>query len=366
MPEVARRHTEWLASEGYRVTAVHSWMERSSGEVKGVVLKHLPWPKRFLMSRLNPWNYSSQLHAYSKRVSAVIEFVGPDLVYSEGLLLSDYLRRPNDRRVPTIFHPHGLEMFQNMGSLLLNARAWPLRAVARMHGMTADRTITQGGRLTEILQTAVGVPKERLAYLPNCAPNQFELASHSRNGHRCRFLFVGRAEPRKGLHLLLSTFSAVDGATLAVVGSSADSSLIASNVVLHGPVHDRDALRDLFDAADYLVVPSSAEGMATVILEAFSRGLPVIATDVGASCDLVRNGSSGWLITPGDASALLKAIVLARDLPQASYSLMSDEALRIATNDFSPARVKRMLVELVESVLRQNSRATSHVMLTDA
>jgi glycosyltransferase involved in cell wall biosynthesis len=63
------------------------------------------------------------------------------------------------------------------------------------------------------------------------------------------------------------------------------------------------------DAATLLVLPSRSEGMGRVIVEAFCRGRPVVASRVGGIPDLVEDGANGLLVEPGDTEALADALV---------------------------------------------------------
>jgi glycosyltransferase involved in cell wall biosynthesis len=63
------------------------------------------------------------------------------------------------------------------------------------------------------------------------------------------------------------------------------------------------------DEATALVLPSRSEGMGRVIVEAFCRARPVVATRVGGIPDLVENEKNGLLVEPGNATALADAIV---------------------------------------------------------
>jgi glycogen(starch) synthase len=66
---------------------------------------------------------------------------------------------------------------------------------------------------------------------------------------------------------------------------------------------------DELDRARVLVLPSRSEGMGRVIVEAFCRGRPVVATRVGGIVDLVQDGVNGLLVEPGDTAELTDAIV---------------------------------------------------------
>jgi glycosyltransferase involved in cell wall biosynthesis len=59
---------------------------------------------------------------------------------------------------------------------------------------------------------------------------------------------------------------------------------------------------------DIFCLPSLNEGMGKVVVEAMAMGLPVVASNVGGIKDLVRDGQSGLLVPPGDASALSGAL----------------------------------------------------------
>jgi glycosyltransferase involved in cell wall biosynthesis len=63
------------------------------------------------------------------------------------------------------------------------------------------------------------------------------------------------------------------------------------------------------DASTFLLLPSRSEGMGRVIVEAFCRARPVLASRVGGIPDLVEDGSNGLLVEPGDTNGLVDAIV---------------------------------------------------------
>jgi starch synthase (maltosyl-transferring) len=89
---------------------------------------------------------------------------------------------------------------------------------------------------------------------------------------------------------------------------------IAARPVLAERVHwlgRRDDVPGLLSAADVLVSASLWEGMPNVVLEAMAARLPVVATSVEGSEDLVTTGQTGWLVRPGDPGALADALLQA-------------------------------------------------------
>ncbi len=351
MQAIARRQIEMLVGAGFEVVSVSSRDEgRPQQNDLGWRNICIPWPGRSLFRKLSPYRYVRDLELFSEEAMRVIDSVEPDCVYSEGPLLSAYLQRPRRLRVPTIFHPHGLEMFQHKGSIIEDAKALPLRGITSWHARNADVVVcySRRGPLMRILTEQCGAPPERIFAMPNAVSLDQTLAEAPKpRAAGGRFLFIGRNDPRKGLPLLLKAFHGLTGATLDVVGAYTVPMGAPSSIRVHGEVRDRARIREFFSAADFVVVPSYAEGMPTVILEAFAQAVPVIATDVGASADAVRTGETGFLIPPGDAGALREAMAAAMALDEATYARLSANCLEAARTTYAPATIRDQLVGLI-------------------
>ena len=84
------------------------------------------------------------------------------------------------------------------------------------------------------------------------------------------------------------------------------------NVIFPGFISDRAAF---FAALDLFIMPSRSEAWGLAALEAMANGVPVIASDVGGLPEIVETGNGGWLVPPGDATALARAITAAASDP---------------------------------------------------
>ena len=71
---------------------------------------------------------------------------------------------------------------------------------------------------------------------------------------------------------------------------------------------DEERVREEIAASRCLVLPSFAEGLPVVIMEAMALGRPVISTYIGGIPELVKPGESGWLVPAGDSDALAEAM----------------------------------------------------------
>ena len=124
-----------------------------------------------------------------------------------------------------------------------------------------------------------------------------------------RLLFVGRAEERKGLPVLLRAFEALRGAgvdaRLTVAGATREEVepllLEPDGVEVAGRVSDEEKWA-LLGGADVLCAPSlGGESFGMVLTEAFASGTPVVASDIAGYRDVVRDGRDGLLVPVGDA-----------------------------------------------------------------
>lgn len=86
-----------------------------------------------------------------------------------------------------------------------------------------------------------------------------------------------------------------------------------ANVTLPGFICDRAAF---FEALDVFIMPSRSEAWGLAALEAMAGGVPVIASDIGGLAELLDDGNGGWLVRPGDAGALARAITYAAANPE--------------------------------------------------
>ena len=91
----------------------------------------------------------------------------------------------------------------------------------------------------------------------------------------------------------------------ALVAQSRELGIAAAIHFLGG----RDDVPQLLRQSDIFISASNWEGFPTVILEAMAADLPVVATDVGGSRELVQTGETGYLVPPRDPAALAAAIV---------------------------------------------------------
>jgi len=118
----------------------------------------------------------------------------------------------------------------------------------------------------------------------------------------------------------------------------------------HGLGYREDVNR-LVNEADLLVHPAKQEPLGRVLLEAAAAGLPIVATDVGGTSEIIADGSSGRLVAPGDAPSLAAAVVeLATDSPLRNR--FAAAARQRVAREFTPRAAANNLMQTWRAIRR--------------
>lgn len=178
-----------------------------------------------------------------------------------------------------------------------------------------DRVVSVSSDSTELAR-AQGIAPRRLLTVPN----GIDLASLPFREHRANgpVVFVGRLSPEKNVDILLhaiallrergsnpSVILAGDGPERARLESLRATLRLTDNVHFIGAISDVPAL---LNSAGILVLPSRSEGISLALLEAMACGVPVLATRVGGSVEVIEDGVSGSLVASDDPEALADAV----------------------------------------------------------
>lgn len=165
---------------------------------------------------------------------------------------------------------------------------------------------------------------------------------------------VGRLVEQKGHKYLFEALSMLNGKyniKLLVVGEGPLLQSLKSQVTSHKLddkvifTGQRKDVAQILDASDCLVLPSLYEGLPVCVLEAMAVGKPVIATKVGGTPELIKDGETGLLVEPKNSEALLRAIEKLTHLSDRGKE-MGIKARDMVYNDFSIASIAKHTEEL--------------------
>lgn len=170
----------------------------------------------------------------------------------------------------------------------------------------------------------LGVPKGRVTVVPiftdvtrfNTLSPSFDLKK-SYSGYGKIVLSLGRLTREKNYSGLIRAFSRVrkthDDALLLIVGDGIEREhllFLARSLGIEKHIRILPWARDTvsyYKGADVYVQPSLYEGWGLAVIEASSSGAPVVMTDVGCAGEIIEDGTSGLVVTPGDDEALGEA-----------------------------------------------------------
>ena len=198
-------------------------------------------------------------------------------------------------------------------------------------GWPADR----GHFVPNFVAADVGRPIDRAALgVPDAAP---------------LLLAAGRLHRNKAFDVLLSALKRVPDAYVLIAGNGEagrDLEVLAHKLGVASRTRFlgwRGDMADLMATADMLVCPSRIEPLGNVVIEAWARGLPVVAAAAAGPAWLIREGEDGLLAPLEDAAALAAAIRRLAEAPQQAATMAAAGRRRFEAEFAEEAVVGRFL-----------------------
>jgi len=201
-----------------------------------------------------------------------------------------------------------------------------------------DALTTPTRRAAELLESAAGVTGV-LAISCGIDASRFANETPTTNKNP-RFLFLGRLDDEKRIHILLQAVAKLtehpnvivelvgDGGERENLSRLATQLGIADRVIFTGHISDRD-LPAAYERCTAFVMPSIAELQSIATMEAMASGRPVIAADAMALPHLVHDGDNGYLFPPDDPAALADRLRRILNADQQELNRLSENSLHL-------------------------------------
>ena len=223
------------------------------------------------------------------------------------------------------------------------SRGWTAATLKVRLNETLDRFFLRGmdrvvcvseGQAVKVRRA--GVPRDRVVVIRNAIraerfdhpdPADRDLLRDLLPTHPARIVgAAGRLSPEKGFGVLVSAAAAVARDTpdvgFVLFGDGPLRDDLARQITAEGLdgrfllAGFRDDLDRILPHMNLVVLPSFTEGLPNVVLEAFAAGVPVVATAVGGTPEVVEDGVNGYLVPAGDPAALARRIRDALDIEE--------------------------------------------------
>ena len=246
----------------------------------------------------------------------------PAIVHTHGwgTLLEGFLAAKL-ARVPIVVHGEHGSIETRRRNIWVQRLAWPF----------ADQLLSVSENHRRTLAATIGVPPERIKAIPNGVDlTRYRVRSPSQVlALRQRYHIppdhlvlgsVGRLVEVKQYQHLLMAFAALQRQPASIpcrvvlIGDGplrGELTALARQLGIQNHVHflgRQDHVHELLNLLDIFVLTSHSEGMSNTILEAMATGLPVVATDVGGTPELVVDGQTGVLVPPQAPDSLAQAL----------------------------------------------------------
>ena len=261
------------------------------------------------------------------------------------------------------------------------AESWKVRlyeALDRFHLRWMDRVVCVSEKQAERVRRA-GVSPERVVVIRNAIdPERFadvdlrycqQLQDFFPTPRRCIVGAAGRLSPEKGFDVLVRAAERIAACdrTLGFVhfgggplreelARRVEAAGLQDTFVFAGHRPDLDQFLPFFDL---MVLPSFTEGLPNVVLEAFAAGVPVVATAVGGTPEVVEDGVNGFLVPAGDDAALARRILDALESDD-RRQLMGRRGCERVRQDFTFAAqaraYRRLFAELLPGLVTPPDR----------
>jgi glycosyltransferase involved in cell wall biosynthesis len=197
-----------------------------------------------------------------------------------------------------------------------------MRLLVRSMFLGAGRVIVLGSATAVTVVALLEVPGERIDIVPNAVPGPANLAREKKEEEDAEphILFLGQLLRRKGVHDLIAALAQREVAdlqwTATLAGGGPDQAGFEEQAAQGGILHrisfpgwlSHSATRSLLETSAILVLPSYAEEMAMSVLEGMAFGLCIVCTPVGALAEVVEDGVSALVVSPGDIQGLAVAL----------------------------------------------------------
>lgn len=276
-------------------------------------------------------------------------------------------------RVATMFSRHTTTVVTVHNQVLYGGVSRPMRwiylVLERRLARRTARIVTVSDALRRELIDIYRLPSDLVTTVHNGLDLAPFLAGGDRRGARARYgvaddalLFglAARFAPQKALDVLVEAAAGVlasepravlmiagDGPLLENVRTKARATSVRDRMLFPGFETD---VPGLLAALDLYISSSVTEGLSLALIEAMAAGLPIVATRVGGTPEVVEDGVSGLLVPAGKAKPLADAIArLLADPPLRKR--MGDAGRERAVAEFSEGTMLDRMAALYEEVL---------------
>jgi glycosyltransferase involved in cell wall biosynthesis len=309
---------------------------------------------RVAMSRqLGPRDLGAVRH-----VARRIAEADADVVHGHGAKGGAYARLVPARQALRVYTPHGGSLHYHWGS----GTGLLYLALERVLMRRTDLFLFESAYGRDVFRAKVGDPGARAGVVHN-GVTEAEFAPVASDAQATDLVFVGELRAFKGVDVLIEAIAALarDGrpVTATIVGEGPDRAALEAAAAAAGLANAVKfaglmPARSGFALGRLVVVPSRAESLPYIVLEAAAAGIAVIATRVGGIPEIFGPQRCD-LVTPGDPRALACAIAAALQDPAATRAAALRLQARVRASFSAAAMTEAVLAAYLDAMVKKSS-----------
>lgn len=313
-----------------------------------------------------PGNYIYNSYRYSKLVYKAIQdnVNNYDFIYVKGFAGWKLLREKKKGNIlPKIgINFHGMNMFLPVSGIKAEISKRILVPFTKYNINLSDYIFSYGGKVTNTIINAGVVNNNNIIEIPTGVDKSWINNNNTNSTNDVtNFIFCGRYDLIKGIKVLYDVIDSFKekNCNFHFIGPfSEDRKIKKSNIIYHGYIKDENKIKEIYDFCDVLILPSYSEGMPNVILEAMSRGLAIIATDVGAISIMVDN-KTGILLKKPDKKLLINAILSFTSMSKEQINKMKKNSIQKVKTSFIWEDIVKEGIGVIKQKLEHNIKISS-------
>ena len=261
----------------------------------------------------------------------------PDIIHAHNIffttsLLAVLFKRVYHKKMIITAHLGDVRKLALIGQIKALAASFYEYSLGKVALASSDKVIAVSKSVRKYM-ISLGVSPEKVYVIQNGVDLEgFLPAKENSDSEKCNILFVGRLLPNKGLRYLIEAAQIIvtkssKKVLFKIIGDGAHKEqfeeMIASKglsdfFVFLGKV---PSISEIFQEGGIFVRPSLTEGMPLTVLEAMASQLPIIASNVAGTSELIIQNETGLLVESGNVKQLAKAILSLVESPELAQRL---------------------------------------------
>jgi glycosyltransferase involved in cell wall biosynthesis len=289
----------------------------------------------------------------------IAELINPDLIHAHSSKAGLIARLVGfNLKVPVIYTIHGWGFGKGRRKLISSFVYFTELVLSFL----TDKFISVSNADRYVGIKYLRIPNSKISTIYNSTCFVPALLHARQNTEGVRLIMVARNDHPKDYTTFFKAIAKSNVDSVMVVGRGTDEDSFIASAQSHAGDHfhkieflgERSNIEELLERANLFVLSSRFEGLPISIIEAMSKGLPILASDVGGIPELVLHGVNGYLFEPGNHE-MLATLINELSLDKNKIRSFGAAALKRYSAEFSAESMTKKVIDIYFSVINKGN-----------